>query len=314
MPNPSAAQNSIQTIDLNFRGIPGSIAVYMIPHCQGVALVECGPGSTLPGLEAGLKSYGYQVSDITDVLLTHIHLDHAGAAGWLAQQGAHIHVHPAGAPHLLNPEKLISSAARIYGDMMETLWGEFLPVPEECLFLVQDDDEINIDGNLTFRALETPGHAYHHHVYIARDTCFTGDIGGVRVGGQRHLRLPMPPPDLHLELWRASLARLENEHQKGAFSRLAPTHFGIYEDPDWHLNAVREALDETEAWMLQVMPTSPTLEELQALITRWMEERFQKDGIAASEITPLEMSNPAWMSAQGIQRYWRKVRNASANS
>jgi glyoxylase-like metal-dependent hydrolase (beta-lactamase superfamily II) len=314
MPAHSAVKYSIQTIDLNFQGIPGTIAAYMVPHRQGVALVECGPGSTLAALQAGLKSYGYQVSDVTDVLLTHIHLDHAGAAGWLARQGACVHVHPAGTSHLINPEKLLSSAARIYGDMMETLWGEFLPVPEERLFVVQDNDEIDIDGQLRFRALETPGHAYHHHAYITGDTCFTGDIGGVRVGGQCHVRLPMPPPDLNLELWRSSLERLENEYKKGSFSRLAPTHFGIYDDPVWYLDAIRKALDETEAWITQVMPASPSLEELQDLITQWMNERFQRDGVEPSQVVPLEMSNPSWMSAQGIYRYWRKVRNPQAGT
>ena len=134
----------IYIIDLHFLGFPGAIASYLVSHAHGAVLVECGPSSTLPALQAGLKAHGFAATDITDVLLTHIHLDHAGAAGWLARQGARIHVHPAGASHLLNPEKLLASASRIYGEAMQTLWGEFLPVPPERLRVPQDGDDIEI--------------------------------------------------------------------------------------------------------------------------------------------------------------------------
>src|SRR4030042_4609731 len=119
---------TVVTIDLKFMGRANAIAAYLIPHRRGAVLVECGPGSTTTALEVGLSENGFHAEDITDVLLTHIHLDHAGAAGWLARRGARIHVHSAGAPHLLDPEKLLSSAKRIYGDMMDRLWGDFLPV------------------------------------------------------------------------------------------------------------------------------------------------------------------------------------------
>src|SRR3989337_916816 len=132
----------IIALDLEFQGKSGVIAAYLLPHTRGAALIETGPGSTQATLIRRLSDHGYNPSDITDVLLTHIHLDHAGAAGWLARQGARIYVHANGAPHLLDPEKLLSSAARIYGDQMETLWGEFLPVPGERLSIVYDGDVI----------------------------------------------------------------------------------------------------------------------------------------------------------------------------
>ena len=125
------AKPRIVTLDLNFQNKTQAIASYLIRHDDGAVLIESGPGSTLPALEAGLAKEGLSPRDITHVLLTHIHLDHAGAAGWLSRQGAQIFVHPIGAPHLLNPEKLIASATRIYGDRMQTLWGEFLPVDRE---------------------------------------------------------------------------------------------------------------------------------------------------------------------------------------
>lgn len=305
--------DAVHTLDLNFHGFAGSIAVYLIPHARGAVLVECGPGSTTEALEAGLRSHGLSASQVTDVLLTHIHLDHAGAAGWLAQQGARIHVHPVGAPHLKNPEKLLASAERIYGESMHALWGDFLPVPEDRLLVHQDQEVIEIEG-LRFRALDTPGHAYHHFAYLHQEVCFSGDIGGVRVGGARHVRLPMPPPEFNLELWRESVRKLQSEYERGAFRYLAPTHFGLFDDPDWHLDAVQQALDDVEQWILQVMPADPSPEELKDLFVHWTEKRSLQVGLQPEMLGPFEAANPSWMSAYGIYRYWHKVRNAPQES
>ena len=296
-------EKTIHTIDLHFMGITGTIASYLIPHGRGGVLVECGPGSTQETLQAGLERYGLSPKDITDVLLTHIHLDHAGAAGWLAQQGACIHVHPKGAPHMLNPVKLLDSASRIYGDMMEILWGEFHAVPEERLSVVEDGGIIEIEG-LGFRAIDTPGHANHHFVYIFEDVCFSGDIGGVRLAGLHHLGLPMPPPEFNLEKWRASLKRLTQEN----FTRIAPTHFGIYDDADWHLDAVNKALDEVENWIEATLPSDPPIEVLKEQFLEWSRSRTISEGLDPELISAYEAVNPTWMSSYGIQRYWRKYR------
>ena len=293
----------VTTIDLNFLGRSGAIASYLIRHAQGAALIESGPGSTLESLISGLSANGYQPSDISDVFLTHIHLDHAGAAGWLARQGARIHVHPNGAPHLLNPEKLLASAARIYGDQMEFLWGEFLPVPPEKLFVHTDGEIVEVVG-LQFRPLDTPGHADHHFVYLHEDICFSGDIGGVRMPNTNHLRLPMPPPELNLEKWRSSLARIEKER----FNRIAPTHFGIFSDPEWHLAALAKAISAVDAWMAAVMPANPPIEEINQRLTVWAHQRAIDEGVPEDKLQAYELANPTWMSGIGIQRYWRKFR------
>lgn len=300
---PGKTRENIHVIDLKFLGMPGAIAVYLIPHLNGIALIECGPGSTFANLEEGLLAHGFSVEAITDVFLTHIHLDHAGAAGWLARRGARIHVHPVGAPHLRNPEKLLASARRIYGEQMDTLWGEFLPVPEEKLCVIKDGECVEV-GGLSLRAMDTPGHAYHHHVYFHEDICFSGDIGGVRMAGLRHLRLPMPPPEFHLESWRQSLAKLKKER----FNFIAPTHFGIYADPAWHLTALEKALDEVEAWMEAVMPNQLPLEELNAEFLQWTRQRSLAAGIDPEILDIYEAANPSWMSTLGIQRYWEKYR------
>jgi glyoxylase-like metal-dependent hydrolase (beta-lactamase superfamily II) len=295
----------IQTLDLQFMGLSGTIAAYLIIHPHGAVLIESGPGSTIPALTSELDRFGLSPSDISDVLVTHIHLDHAGAAGWLASQGARIHVHPVGAPHLLNPEKLLNSAARIYGEMMDTLWGEFLAVPEDKLVIIPPGETVEIEG-LAIQALDTPGHAEHHYVYLYRDVCFSGDIGGVRLSGCRHLRVPMPPPEFHLEKWRDSLQILE----QAKFSQIAPTHFGLFSDPDWHLGALKKGLDEAEAWMQAVMPFDPPLETLTAQFMDWARDRSLAEGLDPEMLGPYEAANPSWMSSSGIQRYWRKFRQA----
>jgi glyoxylase-like metal-dependent hydrolase (beta-lactamase superfamily II) len=297
----------IQTLDLNFMGVAGAIASYLIPHSSGVVLVECGPGSTIDGLRAELGRHGYQISDVSDVLLTHIHLDHAGAAGWLAQQGARIHVHPVGAPHLLNPEKLLASAARIYGDQMQTLWGDFFPVPPDKLNVPQDGEEIQIAG-LRFLPVNTPGHANHHYSYIFRDTCFSGDIGGIRLFHLDHLRIPMPPPELNLEDWRVSLVRLKNLLHARFFSSIAPTHFGIYQDAALHLKLLTRALDDVCRWIETVMPADPSVESIDAQFRAWTDERAAEFKLDPTQVRAFELANPTWMSASGMQRYWKKFR------
>jgi glyoxylase-like metal-dependent hydrolase (beta-lactamase superfamily II) len=294
---------SVRTIDLNFQGLAGSIAVYLIPHKDGIVLVESGPGSTKDALKAGLAKFGFQPKDITDVLLTHIHLDHAGAAGWLSRQGARIHVHPVGAPHLLNPEKLLSSAGRIYGDLMDSLWGEFLAVTPEQLSVPKDDQAVEING-LSFLPVETPGHAFHHYAYIFEDICFSGDIGGIRLGGLPHIRIPMPPPEFHLEKWRESLDRL----RKMKFSRIAPTHFGIYEDAEWHLDTLERAIDDVEQWIEKVMPSKPSLNDLRKVFLEWTEQLSREQGLDSMQVSIHEAANPSFMSADGIYRYWFKIR------
>lgn len=297
------ADAGIIPIDLNFQGKTQAIASYLIWDGDAVVLIESGPGSTLSALEAGLADQALSTRDVTHVLLTHIHLDHAGAAGWLSQQGAEIYVHPIGAPHLLNPEKLIASATRIYGDRMNQLWGEFLPVAQNQLKVPKEAEEIVI-GRLRFLPVDTPGHADHHYSYIFEDVCFSGDVGGVRIPGFQYLRAPMPPPELHFGKWRESLARL----RAMKFKRIAPTHFGIYDDVNWHLNSLDDTLASMERWLEQVMAREPSIEELRAEFTAYMEEESREKNLSMEVVRAYSLSNPVGMSADGLMRYWRKVR------
>ncbi len=296
------AQTRTVTLDLNFQGRPHAIASYLIPHSSGVVLVESGPGSTLLSLQAGLSKEGFSARDVTHILLTHIHLDHAGAAGWFARQGAEIVVHPIGAPHLLNPEKLLASATRIYGDRMDALWGEFLAVPENKLRVVNDGEEIVV-GSLSFLPINTPGHAEHHYSYQLDDLIFTGDVGGVRIPGYRYLRVPMPPPELHIERWRESVKKLRARKP----ARLAPTHFGMFEDVTWHLNEIEKGLDSAIRWLEQVMPAAPSPEELRAKFAAMVLDDAKSYGLNEETAKAFELANPLGMSADGLLRYWKKV-------
>ena len=303
------AQTRVITLDLNFQGRPQAIAAYLIRNADAVVLVESGPGSTRETLEAGLAKEGLSPRDVTHLLLTHIHLDHSGAAGWLARQGAEVYVHPIGAPHLLNPEKLIASATRIYGDRMDSLWGEFLSVPDEKLHVVGDREEIEI-GDLRFLSINTPGHAEHHYAYLFEDVCFTGDVGGVRIPGFQYLRCPMVPPELHLERWQESIKRLRELH----FARIAPTHFGIYDDPEWQLREVEKGLYDAERWIdkMMVEDPNPPIEALRESFTTWMVEQGAAFGLSEDVVKAYGLANPPGMSADGLLRYWKKVKNATS--
>ena len=302
------AQTRVITLDLNFQGRPQAIASYLIRSGDAVVLIESGPGSTRAGLEAGLANEGLSPRDVTHLLLTHVHLDHAGAAGWLARQGAEVYVHRVGAPHLLDPERLIASATRIYGDRMDSLWGEFLPVPREKLHVAGDKERIVI-GPLEFLPIDTPGHAEHHYAYIFEGLCFSGDIGGVRIPGYQYLRLPLVPPELHLQRWRESIMRLRAEK----FDRIAPTHFGVYDDPEWQLREVEKGLDDAERWLEQTMSedSSPPIEAMRDGFTEWMISQATDMGLSEDVLKAYALANPPGMSADGLLRYWKKVRNAT---
>jgi glyoxylase-like metal-dependent hydrolase (beta-lactamase superfamily II) len=204
---------------------------------------------------------------------------------------------------MMDPEKLLRSARRIYGDQMDSLWGEFIPVPGHKLVIPRDGQEIMI-GSLHFTAIDTPGHAEHHFAYLLGDLCFSGDVGGVRIPGYPYLRVPMPPPELHLEKWRASIGRLRRVKPR----RIAPTHFGIFDDPAWQLQAMEETIDATRDWLQTSMRDDPDVDEVRSRFVRWMDEQARAQGLSAETVQSYDLANPPGMSADGLFRYWHKVR------
>lgn len=303
---PSHLETSVPTfdiypLDLNFLGHAQTIASFLVRGPGGPVLVETGPGSTLPALQQGLAAFGLAPADIHDVLLTHIHLDHAGAAGWWARQGATIHVHHLGAPHLAQPERLLSSARRIYGDQMEPLWGEFLPVPVAQLRALQDGDVVEA-GGLCFAALDTPGHARHHMVYEVGDIGFAGDLGGVRRPGIRHVRLPTPPPEFDRGAWLASIERVRAR----GLARLYLTHFGPVDDVDAHLGVAAALVRAYSDEIRQALDRGADREAVLAEFAAWEQARLVADGVPESQWPVYADIGPVGMTVDGLIRYWQK--------
>lgn len=291
----------IHRLDLSFQGLAKAIAAYLVMGPEGPLLVETGPASTVEALRAGLVERGLGPADIRDAFVTHIHLDHAGAAGWLARQGARIHVHPAGAPHLADPSRLLASAARIYGEAMGPLWGETLPVPVAHLRAVADGELVQAAG-LSVRALDTPGHAGHHHCWCIGDRVFAGDVAGVRLPGQSLIALPAPPPEFDLEAWERSLDRLRAE----APARIYLTHFGDFEDVAEHLARLRELLQDAAAFVREAMEEGLDRAAILERYAGWNRARAVQAGLAGAELEAYEAANPLAMSVDGLMRYWRK--------
>ena len=292
---------NIHTIDLNFQDVPQSIAAYLVMGPDGPVLVETGPGSTLPALQAGLKAHGVAVSDVKHLLVTHIHLDHAGAAGWWAQQGTKVYVHHVGAPHLIDPSKLLASATRIYGDKMDVLWGDFLAAPAENVVPIEDNQQIEVAG-LTFTALNTPGHAWHHHVYQLGDFAFTGDAAGICLAGQPFVDVPAPPPEFKLEVWMKTIDRLVARN----FKAIYPTHFGRVENPNGQLIALKQLMIDAVGFVRAKMVASVSRDEMVTMFNEWQRARAEAAGMDADVVHKYEMANPWYMSVDGILRYWKK--------
>jgi Zn-dependent hydrolases, including glyoxylases len=303
----------LETLDLHFQDRPQTIAAYLIPHEDGAALVETGPGSTFPMLQAQLADHGLTPADISEVLLTHIHLDHAGAAGHLAQHGATIYAHHVGVPHLSDPETLLESAKRIYGDDMDRLWGDMHPVPEAQLVALNDEDTVSL-GDRAALALDTPGHASHHMSYVIDDVCFTGDVGGVRLPGEEYVELPLAPPEIRLGHWRESLARLRVATDRHDLTRLVPTHFGVYDDVSTHLDRLEDVIDAADEWVANTLPELAEDDEaLREAVTEWMHTLAAANGVDDDTWERYELANPSWMAALGLKRYWRNHRAPSSS-
>jgi glyoxylase-like metal-dependent hydrolase (beta-lactamase superfamily II) len=293
-------------LDLGFMGHAQAIAAFVVEGPDGLALVETGPASTLPALEAALAQHGWQLHDIQHVFLSHIHFDHAGAAWALAEKGAKVYVHPKGLPHLAAPDKLYNSARMIYGEQMERLWGPMRPIDEARLCAPVHGETIHAVG-LRFTAWHTPGHAVHHiawDVWGQGDTAiFAGDVAGVRIGTGPVVP-PCPPPDIHVEHWQASiqlLRELPTEH-------IYLTHFGLVENKIQHLNELETRLLASAEWMRPYAEANAPVEEVAPLFQAFALAELAAAGVDEEGLKRYEAANPAFMSVAGLMRYWKKVR------
>jgi glyoxylase-like metal-dependent hydrolase (beta-lactamase superfamily II) len=299
-------------IDLFFRDRPEVIAAYLLEGrgADRPALVETGPASCLPALEAGLAERGLRLEDLGAVVVTHIHLDHAGAAGVIAERvpAIPVYVHPAGAPHLIDPSRLLRSAQRIYGAQMDALWGAVRPIARERVVALEDGAEIRVAGRL-LRALSTPGHASHHHAFLEPETgtAFTGDVAGIALPGGSYVRPPTPPPDLDLEAWTASLDRLAAQRPR----RLCLTHFGPRADAENVIGQSRARIWEYAEVLRPAWVRGATVDELlETLRAHVRPEMLAALGVELAD--RYDLAGAMRMNVEGFVRYFEKREAAKA--
>jgi glyoxylase-like metal-dependent hydrolase (beta-lactamase superfamily II) len=278
---------SLEPIDLLHMGNERTIGSYVLDTDDGPALFDCGPATTVETLKAGLADRGLALTDVRHLLLSHIHLDHAGATGVLVREHPELQVHvsPVGAPHLVAPERLERSARRLYGDSFDSLWGELAPVPEQNVHVV-GDRVLGLD------CFPTPGHASHHVCYLDRDgTLYAGDAAGVRIQPGRAVVPPTPPPEFDLDAWQETLAELERRDPE----RLALIHFGVAEDVQRHLAELRLELFE---WTDFVRGGAGAEEFVEYVQTELRD--------AGEDAAYYDLAMPLWQSYQGLTRWAEK--------
>ena len=294
--------DGIARIDLQFGGMRDVIAAYLIGDGDDFLLYETGPTTTIPALEAGLAGAGIDFARISRLMVSHIHLDHAGAAGTLMRLHPHLRlsVHPVGAPHMANPAKLIASATRIYGDRMDSLWGEIAPIDESRIDVLEDGEKLTVDGR-SLRVRFAAGHASHHVLLFDEQSgvLFTGDTAGVRVPGSDHVGAATPPPEFDPDAWQTSVAIMR---EFGAL-KLALTHSAAFDDVERHLDNV---LPGIEVFIETARRTFNSGGDLDAVIQALQNVVLESVGGDRIAFDKLELADPAHVSAMGLQRYLKK--------
>ena len=308
--NVQELDDGVFLLDLGFQGTAGVVGAYLIADATGrdLTLIDTGPAGSVETLIRRIRETGYDPTAIRHVLVTHIHLDHAGGAGALLPHigPARVIVHPRGARHLIDPLKLLASATRIYGADMDRLWGQTVAVPESSVDVVQDGEAIVVSGR-SVEAHHTPGHASHHLAFLdaKRRAVFTGDVGGIRIRNAQYVAAPTPPPDIDLPAWKASLARIRGLDA----DRLYLAHFGAVDDPAWHLDALETHLDELEAWLRARIASGadPTVLGAELRDRARAESARISGGEASALAAAYELAAPLWMNIDGLRRYLTTV-------
>src|SRR5262249_1037317 len=296
--------SGLSYIDLNFLGVPGVIATAVLQGPDGVALVDPGPSSALPALRAGLEHAGLSIADVRALLLTHIHLDHAGATGTLAAENPamRVFVHEVGAPHMVNPEKLLASASRLWPGEMDRRWGERRPGAAGRREGVRRGERVNAGGRDVDVAY-TAGHASHHVSYFSRDTgiAFVGDTAGIRLPSGGFVMPATPPPDIDLDAWRVSLARITAWRPQTLFV----THFRPFESVDVHLTELTDHTDQ----MAGLVKASLAREGTDADREAWFTDEVRRDlrrRMSVTDAQAYEVAGRFDLNWRGLARYWRK--------
>ncbi len=291
----------VHTIDLRFQEREQAIASFLIEGSDGLLLIETGPESTREQCLLGIEKLGFSKNDIEAVFVTHIHLDHAGAAGWWAGEGTPVYVHPKGARHLINPDKLVASARMVYGDQFDSLWGEMIPAPEAMVRIVEDGEAVAVAG-LQITAMDTPGHAFHHHCFTIGDVAFVGDVAGVRLPGNDYISVASAPPQFHLEYLLETISKL----RAAKFHSIFLTHFGEVNDPETHLADYAEAVELNARFIKDRIHEGVDAESLQVTYLAFQMEQAFRHKLPQETWETIQISNSTDMGADGIRLYWEK--------
>jgi glyoxylase-like metal-dependent hydrolase (beta-lactamase superfamily II) len=279
--------SALDPLDLHHQDAERVIGVYLLDTEDGLALQDCGPSRDIPALKAALAEQSLVLTDVRHLLLSHIHLDHAGAAGTLVREhpGLQVHVSEVGAPHVVDPSRLERSARRLYGEDFDRQWGELAPVPEENVHVVGS-------SVLGLECFPTPGHAAHHVCYLdGSGTLYAGDAAGVRIVPERTVWPVSPPPEVDLDAWERTIDEIELR----APERLALIHFGVVDQPRDHLRRLRRQL---RIWSQRVRQGLSEEQFVEAVREDLEEE--------AGDAPYYERAAPLWQSYRGLRRYWDK--------
>jgi glyoxylase-like metal-dependent hydrolase (beta-lactamase superfamily II) len=295
----------IDYLDLNFLGYPDVIATAVLHGPSGVALVDPGPSTTIETLRRTLESRGVRIADVRQILLTHIHLDHAGVTGSLIKENPalEVFVHERGAPHMIDPSKLMASAGRLYGQDMDRLWGEVLPVPADRIRALAGGERI-VSAGRSLEVAYTPGHASHHVSYFepSASIAFVGDTAGIRRGSGAYVMPATPPPDIDLEIWRQS--------EEGILAwdpdTLFLTHFGPFHGARQHFQQLMDRVADWSRTIRKLLANS-------ALTDDQRQEQFVSEAtqelvrvVGTTEAERYSRAGSLAYSWQGLARYWQK--------
>jgi glyoxylase-like metal-dependent hydrolase (beta-lactamase superfamily II) len=292
-------------VDLHYQGIPSVIAAAVLEGPAGVALVDPGPAVSLPQLREALAARGIALDEVRALLLTHIHLDHAGATGALvkANPRMRVFVHERGARHMIDPQKLLDSATRLYGNAMDRMWGEFLPTPASNVTALTGGERLDVAGRSV--AVEyTPGHASHHVSYFdeASGVAFVGDTAGGRIGSSTYVMPPTPPPDIDLDAWSASVDTILRWTPRTLFL----THFGPSPtEPGAHMKELIDRLHRAADVARQALERHASDAEQAGHFRDEMRNELRRH-MTESEAQAYELAIPFDHCFLGLARYWKK--------
>ena len=299
----------IHVLDTRQLGHAEIVAATALETNDGIALFDTGPESTFENVISELRKAGFGIDEVRHVFLSHIHFDHAGAA-WRLARTANVYVHPRGAPHLIDPIKLVESAKRIFGADMDRLWGKIAAVPKERVKILQDNDVVRI-APFEIRAIATPGHASHHHVYHWDDNVFGGDVAGVRIGNGPPIP-PFVPPELHIESWRESIAKI----RKLNATNLYLPHFGkVNGSIPEYLDLLDERVARWSEWFREKIRTGTTEDQLRPEFAALEHSEIAEFASSAdSLVTSYEAADPSYMAPPAAIRYWKKYHPEAVNN